>query len=97
MEIFFLFSMIDTLKNYFGDLSILSSDFQELKLRVSAMLPSFNLSDDSTSNFLINGLANMQDTMASLSTSESSLVSAPVLLLAAGVVHFLWSDWRIIL
>ncbi|MDH3313794.1 MAG: cation:proton antiporter [Nitrosopumilus sp.] len=80
--------MIDTIKNYFGNLSVFSSDFQEFKLRVSEMLPSFNLPDDSTSNFLINGLANMQDTMASLSTSESSLVSAPMLLLAAGVVIF---------
>jgi len=88
MEIFFLFSMIDTLKNYFGNLSVFSSDFQEFKLRVSDMLPSFNLSDDSTPNFLINGLTNMQDIIASLSTSESSLVSAPMLLLAAGVVIF---------
>ena len=88
MEIFFLFSMVDTLKNYFRDFSILSSDFQELKLRLFSMFPSFNLSDDDTSNFLINGLANMHDTMVSLSSSESSLVSAPVLLLAAGVVIF---------
>ncbi|MDH3502853.1 MAG: cation:proton antiporter [Nitrosopumilus sp.] len=69
-------------------MSVFSSDFQEFKLRVSDMIPSFNLPDDSTSNFLINGLANMQDTMTSLSTSESSLVSAPMLLLAAGVVIF---------
>ena len=90
MEIFFLFSIIDTLKNYLDEFSFGSFGFQELKSKISEMLPSFEIQSDSasSSNFLINGLANIQDTMVSLSTSESSLVSPPVLLLAAGVVIF---------
>ncbi|MDH3341080.1 MAG: cation:proton antiporter [Nitrosopumilus sp.] len=88
MEIFFFFSIVDALKNYFNN-AFGSFNFQEFQPKIAEMMPSFEVSSDSTSsNFLINGLANMQDTMASLSTSESSLVSAPVLLLAAGVVIF---------
>jgi len=88
MEIFFFFSIVDALKNYFNN-AFGSFSFQELKIRIAEIMPSFEISSDSaSSNFLINGLANMQDTMSSLSTSESSLVSAPVLLLAAGVVIF---------
>ena len=88
MEIFFFFSIVDALKNYFNN-AFGSFSFQEFQSRTSQMMPSFEISSDSaSSNFLINGLANMQDTMSSLSTSESSLVSAPVLLLAAGVVIF---------
>ena len=88
MEIFFLFSIIDTLKNYFDRLDEWSSGFQGFKSKVSEMMPSFNLQDGDTSNFLIEGFANIQTTMSSLSASESSLVSAPVLLLSAGVVIF---------
>jgi len=89
MEIFFLLSIIDALKNYFNNASFGSFSFQEFKLKIAETIPSFEVSSDSaSSNFLISGLANMQDTMTSLSASESSLVSAPVLLLAAGVVIF---------
>ena len=89
MEIFFLFSIVDALKNYLNDASFKSSAFQDLQSRIAEMIPSFEVQSDSTSsNFLIQGIANMQETMYSLSTSDSSLVSAPVLLLAAGVVIF---------
>jgi len=89
MEIFFLFSIVDVLKNYLNDASFESSGFQDLQSRIAEMIPSFGVqSDSASSNFLIQGIANMQDTMESLSASESSLVSAPILLLAAGVVIF---------
>ena len=89
MEIFFLFSIVDSLKNYLDNLSFGSFGFQELQSKIAQMMPSFDTqSDSASSNFLINGLANMQDTMVSLTSSDSSLVSAPVLLLAAGVVIF---------
>ncbi len=90
MEIFFLFSIIDTLKNYLNEFSLDSFEFQELKSKISEMLPSFEVQGDSASpsNFLNSGPANIQETMASLSTPESTFVSAPVLLLAAGVVIF---------
>jgi len=89
MEIFFLLSIIDALKNYLDVVSFGSFNFQELKSKIAEMMPSFEAQTDSaSSNFLINGLANIQDTIASLSASESSLVSAPMLLLAAGVVIF---------
>ena len=90
MEIFFLFSIIDSLKNFLDNFSFGSFEFQEFRSKIVQMMPSFEIQSDSTSpsNFLINGIANIQETMASLSSSDSSLVSAPVLLLAAGVVIF---------
>ena len=88
MEIVFFFSIVDALKGQLSNLAFLSQDFEEFKIHVSEILSIPRLQGDS-SNFIFDGLANVQNTLESLSSSDSSLVSAPVLLLAAGVVIFL--------
>lgn len=86
MEIVFLFSIVDMLKNHFGYLGFISQDFERFKVYASEILSSQNLQNE-PSNFILEGLTNMQSVLASFSTS-GSLLTAPILLLSAGVVIF---------
>ena len=65
---------------FFGLLDMIRSYFNE-------NFPQFEYGFDS--NFLVEGWINLQDSIESLSGTDASIASAPVLLLVAGVVIFL--------
>ena len=65
---------------FFGLLDMIRSYFNE-------SFPQFEYGFDS--NFLVEGWINLQDSIESLSGTDASIASAPVLLLVAGVVIFL--------
>ena len=65
---------------FFGLLDMIRSYFNE-------SFPQFEYGFDS--NFLVEGWINLQDSIESLSGTDASIATAPVLLLVAGVVIFL--------
>jgi len=76
-----IFSILDMLESYFGDISIPQIKITFPKIQVGT--------GQFDTNFLTQGLANIQEIMEGLSGPDTAIASAPVILLAAGVTIFL--------
>lgn len=84
METIFL-SILEMVRSYIGNISFPNFDDGRFSIFASELFPASN----DNSGFLMEGLAKIHDAMYAFSSPDASIVSAPLLLLAAGVVIFL--------